>query len=160
MKKIIHLHLGLPRTGTTSIQAYLRRNDRLCRSQGVLYPGAAEHPSFLTQSNHTIFYNAVIGKIAAPCGGLDVEGCRTIVANVIRAFVSADDLENLIWSHESLSDSARVWDVDWLTSIIGDVEVSALVYARYTDEWIESLYGQNIWRNMPPRSSRSAKAAI
>jgi hypothetical protein len=48
--RIIYLHLGLPKTGTTTIQSALASRRKALREQGFLYPGFAENHSVALRS--------------------------------------------------------------------------------------------------------------
>ena len=50
MSKVVTFHAGLPKTGTTTIQKYLRSQDEKLRSLGILYPGAREHEALFPPS--------------------------------------------------------------------------------------------------------------
>src|SRR5471032_2562840 len=116
MPKGVTFHVGLPKTWTTTIQQYLRRQDKTLRSLGFLYPGLREHEAIQTHK-HPLMINAMMGNAKAPSAGLSVEACREAVARVSREFQESD-FENLIWSHEGMALSARNWDVAYLQRIL------------------------------------------
>lgn len=135
-------HVGLPKTGTTTIQQYLRRQDEKLRSLGFLYPGPREDGT-LQSHKHPLMLNAMKGRATAPSGGLDVEGCRNVVARAFDAF-RRSDLKNLIWSCEGMALSARNWDADYLKVALEGLDVRIVRFARYIDDWVESLVQQRI----------------
>ncbi|MEP6967372.1 MAG: hypothetical protein ABI906_04775 [Pseudomonadota bacterium] len=98
-------------------------------------------------------FNAVMGKAKAPSGGLGVEACRAAVAHTFEGFFQSD-YEQLIWSFESMALGARSWDVDYLKQVVSDADVRIVVFARYFDDWMESLMRQNIWIRAGARGER------
>ncbi|MBA3810541.1 MAG: hypothetical protein H0X27_02635 [Caulobacteraceae bacterium] len=142
MSKRVVFHVGLPKTGTTTIQQYLRRQDDKLRSLGFLYPGPREHEA-LQSHKHPLMLNAMKGRATAPSGGLDLEGCRKVVAQVFAAFRQSD-LENLIWSCEGMALSAGNWDADYLKQTLEGLDLRVVLFARYIDDWVESLIQQRI----------------
>ena len=66
MTRIIYLHLGLSKTGTTTIQAVLFRERKSLLRVGILYPGFAENhsvplQSIMTAEPHNISFNIAHG---------------------------------------------------------------------------------------------------
>ena len=51
--KTIYLHIGTPKTGTTSIQSYLAKNYKDLYNDGYLVPKASRHNG----GNHTLLAN-------------------------------------------------------------------------------------------------------
>ena len=143
MPKHVCFHVGLPKTGTTTIQRYLRSQDKQLRLLGFLYPGRGEHEVIHTHK-HPLITNAMRGKAKAPSKGLDVQASREVVALTFRKFQDSG-LEHLIWSHEGMALSARNWDAEYLGRLLDGADVRIVFFARYTDDWVDSLYKQKIW---------------
>ncbi|MBA3812119.1 MAG: hypothetical protein H0X27_10870 [Caulobacteraceae bacterium] len=95
--------------------------------------------------------NAMVGNAKAPSEGLDLEGCRAVVGRVFEEF-HRSDLENLIWSYEGMALAARNWDAPYLERILAGAEVRIVFFARYVDDWVESLVKERI------RGRRGARA--
>lgn len=140
-KRVI-FHVGLPKTGTTTIQHYLRRHDEKLRSLGFLYPGLREHPA-LASHRHPLMINAMLGKAREPAGDLDADACRDVVAAAFGEFHQSD-LENLLWSCEGMALSARNWDVAYLRRLLTGADVRLVLFARFTDEWVQSLVKERL----------------
>ncbi len=153
MSKVVTFHVGLPKTGTTTIQKYLRSQDEKLRSLGILYPGAREHEA-LRPPKHSVMINAMKGRVTAPCGGLDLKTCREVVERVFEEFHKSD-LENLIWSCEGILLAAKIWDAEYLERILAGAEVRIVFFARYIDDWIESLIKERIRGSSGSRQSVS-----
>ena len=116
MSKRVTFHVGLHKTGSSTIQQYLRSQDEKLRSFGVLYPGPREHEAMNERESHPLMFIAMTGLMTAPSEGLDLGGCREVVARVFEEFHHSD-LENLIWSYEGMALTARTWDADYLERI-------------------------------------------
>lgn len=142
MQKRVTFHVGLPKTGTTTIQQYLRRQDENLRSVGFLYPGPREHEA-LGRARHTLMLSAMTGKPTAQTDGLDPQACREVIARVFEKFHQSD-LESLIWSCEGTSFRAQVWDADYLRQILKGADVCIVFFARYVDDWVESFVKERI----------------
>lgn len=142
MKRVV-IHIGLPKTGTTSIQAFLRANADALREQGVVYPGMREHPLLETRASHTIFLNAIAGKSLVP--GTTPQQCREAVETAFNSFRKDEAAKTLIWSHEGLSMALHRLDWAYLAGLVEELEVTFLIYTRFTDDLMEALYQQNIW---------------
>jgi hypothetical protein len=144
MPKKVCFHVGFPKTGTTTIQQYLRNQDDKLRSLGFLYPGRREHDVMDAWVNHPWMFNSMVGEAKAPSEGLGVAACREVVARVFEEFRQSD-LENLIWSHEVMATNAREWDVNYLERLLDGVDVRIVFFARFVDDWVESRFKQDIW---------------
>lgn len=144
MPKTFTFHVGLPKTGSTTIQKYLRYQEEKLRSFGFLYPGPRDHQVMDARLHHPMMLNAMAGKMIIPLKGLDVQACREVVARVSKHFRESD-LANLIWSHEGMAPGARNWDAKYLARLLDGDDVRIVFFARYTDDWLDSLYKQKIW---------------
>ena len=151
MSKRVTFHVGLHKTGSSTIQQYLRDHDEKLRSHGILYPGPREHEVMNERESHPLMFIAMTGLMTAPSSGLDLQGCREVVARAFDEFHEWD-LENLIWSYEAMALTARAWDAGYLERILHGVDVRIVFVARYTDDWIESLYKELIRSRGGPRA--------
>lgn len=142
MPKNVIFHVGLPKTGTTTIQRYLRSQEEKLRSLGFLYPGPREHEA-MHLPRHTLMMSAMIGKTTAQSEGLDLPACRAVIGRVFEEFYHSD-LENLLWSCEGMALTARNWDADYLERILHGADVRIVFFARYVDDWIESYVKERI----------------
>src|SRR5665213_4159509 len=136
MRKNIIFHVGLPKTGTTTIQRYLRSREEKLHSLGFLYPGPRDHEA-MHLTRHAVMMSAMIGRAAAQPEGLDLAACRESVALVFKKFRESD-LKNLLWSCEGMALNARAWDTQYLEQILDNADVRIVFFARYVDDWVES----------------------
>ncbi|MBA3812120.1 MAG: hypothetical protein H0X27_10875 [Caulobacteraceae bacterium] len=151
MPKRVTLHAGLHKTGSSTIQQYLRDQDEKLRALGIFYPGPREHEAMEARSNHPLMFNAMTKLMTAPSEGMDLPACREVVAGVFKKFHQSE-FENLIWSYEAMALTSRAWDTDYLRRILHGVDVRIVFIARYTDDWIESLYREIIRSRGGPRA--------
>ncbi len=154
MRQSVCFHVGLPKTGTTTIQKFLREQEDPLRSLGFLYPGAREHPALGASHNHPTMFNAMTGKARAASAGIDPEACREVVAQAFEKFHQSD-LTHLIWSFELMALGVRNWDVDYLEGVLKGVDVRIVCFVRYTDDWLQSLIKQRVWMRAGPRGERT-----
>jgi hypothetical protein len=94
---------------------------------------------------------AMTGRVMAPSHGLDANDCREVVARTFRIFRESE-LENLIWSYEAMGLSARNWDAKYMERLLDGADVRIVFFARYTDDWIESIYKEHIWERAGARA--------
>jgi hypothetical protein len=156
MTKTIYLHVGLPKTGTTTIQQYLRDNEAALRSVGYLYPGAKEVPELGSGRNHPYMMNAVMGRTPLPDHGASLNECREFVGRTQQIFRETPALHGLIWSYEGMAMSSRRWDRTYLAKLLDEFEVTIVVFIRYIDVWIESHYREMIWARAAPASQKTS----
>ena len=154
MPKSVTFHVGLPKTGTTTIQRYLRSQDEKLYSLGFLYPGPREHETMFLP-RHTVMAGAMIGRAPAQSEGLDPQDCKDAVALVFSKFRESD-LENLLWSCESMALTAPIWDAEYLERILDGADVRIVCFARYVDDWVESFVKERIRGRSKARAERLA----
>jgi hypothetical protein len=124
----LYLHIGLHKTGTSSLQNFLIRNKEALAAAGYLWPRAGSTGG----GHHNLGYE-LLGKprFAPAAGGLaalaaELEGARN-------AIVSSEELEFL-----------ELAQVRRLREGLGDRRVRVLIYLRRQDELIASTYAQQV----------------
>ncbi len=95
------------------------------------------------RARHTVMMSAMVRKPTAQSEGLDLQACREAVASVFEKFEKSG-LENLIWSCEGMASRARAWDEEYLGQILDGFDVRVVFFARYLDDWVESLIKERI----------------
>jgi glycosyltransferase involved in cell wall biosynthesis len=133
----LFLHVGMPKTGSSSIQWFLNNNRALLQDQGLLYPreqlaGDAHHP---------------IGWLCRPRlrAGIDqVIWLEAVDAHrpVIRAFIrdlAGSPYEGKVLSSEALfsADPRRV------SELLEPFDVRTIIYLRRQDSYLEASLNQN-----------------
>ncbi|MBA3812121.1 MAG: hypothetical protein H0X27_10880 [Caulobacteraceae bacterium] len=101
----------------------------------------------------------MLRKLTAQSEGLDLQACREVVASVFKKFHQSD-LENLIWSCEGMASRARDWDADYLDRILDGVDVRIVFFARYVDDWVESLIKERIRGRSKSAAERLSKKPL
>lgn len=138
MKRVV-LHIGFPKTGTTSFQLFCRAHRALLAEHCCTFPelhatkdGEAGHGALLT------------AMMTDPPPRLAPYAARSkvLLEEAFDAF-RASDAETLLLSHETLS-QARHLDHAELRARLGELPLTIVAVVRVLDRWIESLYGQTI----------------
>jgi hypothetical protein len=132
MNKTLYLHIGLHRTGTSSIQRFLARNRAALEKRGIILPGNRKEENL----HHNIALEASVRN--AP------EIARRKFRNTIEAISSLG--ERIVLSSEVFSDNnyIHIEVLDELTSYFSTIRV--IVYLRRGDTLIESAYNQRVKR--------------
>lgn len=126
--KTLYLHIGLPKTATTTIQNFLAINHSVLRQEGWLYPMAGRQ--YLARHH--------LGNFFRPeplywIQQVDPDACyRDLVAEV-----DASGCDNIVMSTESLYFTP---DPSVIPPFFRDFRVVPVVFLRRQDEWLESAY--------------------
>ena len=138
--KTLYIHIGTPKTGTTTIQQFLKHNANLLLSKGIYYP---EFPKELD--------NAFI--LPAECTGEDsLEGN---VGWLPRSECSPNQIRDIIHekfntANKVLLSSECIWGetrdkYSFLQNLVAeDVQVKVIVYLRKQIDFLESQYRECI----------------
>lgn len=124
MKKKMHIHFGIHRTGTTSIHRTLLKNKEALRKAGYLYPKL------------DVDYRHV--KVA---WGL-ISKKLSIEELVIKIDKEAKDFPGTIIL--SSEDFAQVKDLNWLEYLDEYYDITGSIFLKRQDLWLESWYNQHI----------------
>ena len=141
MKPKMIVHIGTPKTGTTTIQRALYESRLRMRTECDLYFGSTERGR--TKGRTTSMARAALGSPE------DVAAERQAVY---------DDFErsgagNIFLTDEILS-AAKECMADFFRPFADDFDITVICYLRRQDYFVESLYNQAIrkrnYRNVPP----------
>jgi hypothetical protein len=139
----LFLHIGTWKTGTSSIQHYLRENRENLRRQGYLYPCTGSS----IQPGHHLFPWALSNSTDVSeyvnAGAPSVESLRQDLMNEI----AGSSCDNIIISSEGLYKE----DHHRLSQLFSDFDIKIIIYLRKQDSHIMSAYKQLVCR--PPRIS-------
>ena len=129
--RTLHLHVGVHRTATSSIQQYLGLNHRRLVPRGFLHPyGVNRH--------HRLMNRIFSGDLNA------AEVARDLTD---RADAKRDPVRDVILSDE---DILMRRDLSPLAGLAEGFEVRPVLFLRRQDSWLESWYLQNIkWQWNP-----------
>ena len=132
-QKTIFIHIGSPKTGSTSIQRSLSGKARLLKKHGYYY------------LQDSWYYSIALMKISSDdINSLDKEksNYQKRIANVAanRLIISSEVF--LVGLNTAFSDVSQM--VKKLHYMVGDYNVKIIVYLRRQDTFIESSYGESI----------------
>jgi len=131
------IHVGTPKTGTTSLQTYLDKKQRKLRGKGILYPHSLEKLKNTTAPKHQWFEkNLVTANLES-----FLENFKNIISQVKKdthtIILSSEGIYNYWWdfpeeSKETLCELSKLFDIEvW-------------VWFREPFAFIESYYKQCI----------------
>jgi hypothetical protein len=124
----VYVHIGLHKTGTSSIQTFLKRNKPALQARGYLYP----RTGWTAGGHHNLAYELLGRKrFSTDAGRLaDLEAEIAPAANVI---LSSEEFEFL-----------ELAQVRAFQAALGERPVRVLVYLRRQDALIASTYAQQV----------------
>tara|TARA_B100000678_G_scaffold284661_1_gene286569 strand:+ start:35262 stop:36251 length:990 start_codon:yes stop_codon:yes gene_type:complete len=123
MRKKLFLHIGMNKTGTSSIQDHFRRNRDVFRENGVIYPSLGEGVAA---------HHALLGWSRSP---------DQYVAEFAQLIQEARAGERVILSSEALVDLA---DPTPLKHIFEEFDITVLIYLRDPVRYLLSWWQQDI----------------
>jgi len=145
--KTIYLHIGSPKTGTTSVQDCLSRNvNTLLNDFGVLYPSSgrnviAHHP--LVADLRTEFNG---DKVPDHCYGSNLRGGNwQRLLSEIESY--GDAVSKVVVSSEDFFTLFRRGDIAAIQSlkkVLSNFRVVVVVYLRRQDLFVDSLFNQEV----------------
>lgn len=140
--KTILFHVGLPKTGTTSIQAQLSHAALLLEEAGVLVPGPFPQDADVARSSDAVFHRSILGYAYSRLSNTPEEdrlwqeslarwrgdpGSRLCIVSQENQLLCGGLIRAEVWS-----DLAR------------HASIEVLAYLREPTAWITSLYAQTI----------------
>ena len=124
----IYLHIGQPKTATTTIQGFLSQNRPALIGKGWLYPRTA--CQYLA---HHVLGGMFIDQ---PADWLQRQSPEKVRIK-LRAEIDRTGCHSVVMSSESLFIANR-WKA--MCDFLADFDVHVVVFLRRQDEWIESAY--------------------
>ncbi|MEP6967593.1 MAG: hypothetical protein ABI906_05895 [Pseudomonadota bacterium] len=147
------LHLGLSKTGTTSIQGFFRRNPDALAAAGIVYPrvGAAmpDHPAFQPsalrpdlgdETNHVALAREISGR-HKNTGDASVD---TPLWSAAFRQIEDSGAHTAIVSYENFSVRPTEYRFDDIAYHLSEFDVTGIIYLRCQENWAISLYGQKV----------------
>ena len=145
MKRRLFLHLGLPKTGTTSIQSFLRQNPEVLTDVGVIYPKVGpenpDHPffhpkpatAFLAEEvSHQFLARELVGRNRLAAG--------TPLWSTAFRMIDGSGAHTAVISYENFSSQVSLYEFDAISEQLKAYDVTGLIYLRRQDKWAISLY--------------------
>ncbi|MFM9268980.1 hypothetical protein ACJ7V3_01785 [Halomonas elongata] len=122
--KRLHIHFGIHRTGTTSIHHNLLGNAEELERQGYIYPELGVGHRHVKTA-----WGIISGKLKPD-------------ALVSRIHAESEDPDKLIIL--SSEDFCQLRNAKWLSVLSKEFDLSASLYVKRQDLWLESWYNQHI----------------
>jgi len=153
-KKNVILHIGTHKTGTTSIQLYLYKNQTILERNKILYPPIG-CPDFARFGQHLLAWTCFEREDYLPM----YKGNK-LTAFELRALNLWDQLDKLL----ATDDSSQVVISSEEFSVLGEAgiecvhqklsghNVVVVMYLRRQDEFLESAYGTSVIYNADTRN--------
>jgi len=150
MSSPVFLHIGMPKTGTSSIQAYLHQNRKALRDRGLVVPHAPgrKNHSKITLYAHTYRKGVTILQAHEVASHSAAEKFRESFLTEMKeeaAHWSANETVVFTGEHMSLLREPEEFDrLKKLLDVMGDRPVKIVVYLRRQDLFYLSGYSQRI----------------
>ncbi len=140
-RKRLILHIGMHKTGSSSVQRYFSRNRIVLRRMGVCYPRSFG-PDGAPQPKHnaifmTISHEADFG-IPHP-----ILGSSTAAIDAACSEIEAAPGDLGVISAEGLSGERPVF-AEKMASLAERFDVTVVIFVRRQDHWVESFYKQMV----------------
>jgi SAM-dependent methyltransferase len=137
MRKQLYLHIGFPKTGTTSIQMWLTENATALAAHGVLYPATGRGRHEYDYGHHQL----PRGLVTKPLSELAV--MWPDMTN-LRDEVDNSPGSTIIVSSEDFATRLDQPEVDLLARRLADFDVRIVCYVRRQDEFIISVWSTSV----------------
>jgi hypothetical protein len=131
MPKTIYLHIGMHKTGSTTIQQGLHQYRDQLEARGYVYP-------CLLGENEVAHHN-IVWELKEN-GQFDPTLCKLAE---LQAFIEQTHYDNIIISTEHFS-KASVKDLRKFTTYLKGYQVKVVVYFRRQDQLMQSTWSQNV----------------
>lgn len=141
MRRRLVIHIGMHKTGSSSIQRFLSRNRWLLKRLGVFYP-ATRRADGRREPKHNRLFEAISHEADHGAAHPAFGEARDVVAEI------TDQIERAaaplsILSAEGLSGERPVF-AEALAPLAARFECRIVVFLRRPDDWVESFYKQMV----------------
>src|SRR5437588_5600820 len=144
----LHLHIGCEKTGTTSIQKFLRANRELLARAGILFPRA---PGEENQMGLAVAAQSEFGPLRRKIFKLrswpEVDAFREKLGRGLEQELTGSAFRRAIMSGEHCSSRlVSPAEVEWLRDFLRQFfdDITVVVYIRRQDEFLLSTYSTDI----------------
>lgn len=152
MKKKIYLHIGQPKTGTSSIQVFLAKNAEKLKQHGYLYPELESledaRKGEITSGNMGYISRTLLPELHGefpPGSDYKVE-LKKLISSIEKV-----ECDNVILSSEFLC-VLPATSLFNLANALKDYEVKIVIYLRAQEQFIQSVYAQRVKVHQEARS--------
>lgn len=142
VNKTLFLHIGLQKTGTTTIQTFLTKNRLLLAENGFVYPNPSSVRIGLDSLNHGHLSLSLNGYWRDTPHRLSREEAWGELRNL---YFETD--RHLLVSHEGLSTPQIEPHLGFIKKILGGIYVKAIIYLRRQDIFAQSVYKERLKAN-------------
>jgi hypothetical protein len=143
INKNLILHIGTNKTGSTTIQNFLRGNSHALANEGYFYPmaGAYYYPS---ESSPSLLAHALLEKQPRYIGDTKIDKASCI--SDIRRDIISSNCTNVIISSEHFSKANETRKIQNIFNIFKDLfkTMKVIIYLRRQDNYIESMWSQRV----------------
>ncbi|MBB5050043.1 hypothetical protein HNR60_004831 [Rhodopseudomonas rhenobacensis] len=151
MSKRAILHVGVHKTGTTSIQAFAERHRSILRERGIDFYTGVHLPN-----NHVELHVAAMRPERLSPFKMDNElvvdeSYREAVRDKLHAYVNSSDAERIVFSSEGLSYLRYADEMERLKSLIPTSQIEILFYVRDREAFLRS-YRREMRRHRLPET--------
>jgi hypothetical protein len=137
--KTLFLHIGLQKTGTTSIQTFLTQNQSLLADHGFVYPDPHKVRIGLDDINHGHLSMCLTGYWRETGYQLNREEAWGELRDL---YFETDG--HLLISHEGLSTPQMLPHLPFIRKMLGDLNVKIVLYLRRQDIFVQSVYKERL----------------
>ena len=136
---ILLFHIGIPKTGTTSLQQFLYDNNEKLKNQSWNYPSFKEFQNKTIMRSFKVNGKLILDAFLKKDDNLFDE-CMKYIMSYVKDF-------NVIISYET------IWNLEYIEVFFNKVlkyydNVKVLVYLRRQDQYLESMYNQCVKSNV------------
>ena len=141
-KKHLYLHIGTHKTGSSSIQHWLKENRSLLEADGYYYPieGAYFYPP---EASASLLAHAMLERRPSYIGNTVID--RNSCVSDIGRDIKNSSCKSVIVSSEHFSHAKKIEEVKNIFDLFSDLfeKMTVIVYLRRQDHRLESSWSQN-----------------
>ncbi|MCI5044950.1 MAG: hypothetical protein MRY72_09655, partial [Aquisalinus sp.] len=134
MRKTLYLHVGTPKTGTSTIQWFLHSNREVLARYGILYPVLSDK----TPGHHYIANNYRI----TPLAWVEPIPRRKVLDKIAQGMDSIPGLHSLCLSSEAFWGCRK--RLRKLRDDFADYDIKVIVLLRRQDDFMNAIYRQDV----------------
>ena len=144
--KTLYIHIGTPKTGTTSIQNFCGLNRELLKEKGILYPLMPYHYERKNVNRNGFFLNGVIKENGVRKQEKEQEVFESQLDYIVECFNDNDTIllsDETIWWATAMR-KKDLWKNLQEIAEKNNFQIKIIVYLRRQDQYMLSRYNQQI----------------